>query len=191
MTSFRPMISRRLIAAALPALTLLPILAGCGSTTATTSTTAQAATNPGAAAYAYARCMREHGVSGFPDPQVKTSANGTSVSQMLPASAAASPAFKTAQKACQGILPAATGTIPGQQQAHKKVLLAFAHCLRSHGLAGFPDPNRDGQITQQMISAAGFDLHSSQFQRAATACVGVTHGAITAAQVQAAASHQP
>ncbi len=106
----------------------------------------------------------------------------------VPASAGASPAFKAAHKACRGILPAPGASSPGERQAHRQVMLAFAHCLRSHGLSGFPDPNHNGQITPQMISAAGVDLRSNQFLRAATGCVGVTHGAITLAQVRAAAS---
>ncbi|MGZ4286692.1 MAG: hypothetical protein ACXVW5_21050 [Solirubrobacteraceae bacterium] len=40
------------------------------------------------------------------------------------------------------------------QGPHKQVLLAFAHCLRAHGVNGFPDPNANGQLTTEMISAA-------------------------------------
>jgi hypothetical protein len=190
MTSFRFIISRRLIARALPALVLMPVAAGCGSVHPTTSTTGSAAAqNPDvAAAFAYARCLREHGVPNVPDPQVSTTPGGGSVRIAVQASAGNTPRLKAAQKACRGILPA-----PGS--AHYdgpsgKVLLAFAKCLRSHGLSGFPDPNRDGRVTQQMISAAGINPASIAFQRAATACVGVTHGAITAAQVRAAGSGQ-
>lgn len=191
MTSFAfPTISRRLILRALPALILLPVAAGCGSVHPTTSTTNSAASqDPGvAAAFAYAKCLREHGLPNTPDPQVSTTAGGGSVHIAVQAVAGNSPHFKAAQKACRGILPA-----PGSAQhggPSGKVLLAFAKCLRSHGLSGFPDPNRDGRITQQMISAAGFSPQSVAFQRAATACVGVTHGAITAAQVRAAGSAQ-
>jgi hypothetical protein len=190
MTSFAfPTISRTLILRALPAVVLTAVAAGCGSVHPTTSTTGGlAAKGPAAPAFAYATCMRDHGLTGFPDPQVSTSGGATSVKQMLPASLAASPRFKSAQKACQGILPG-----PGSRSSDGpsgKVLLAFARCLRGHGLSGFPDPNRDGRITQQMISAAGISPQSIAFQRAATACIGVTHGAITAAQVRAAGSGQ-
>jgi hypothetical protein len=64
--------------------------------------------------------------------------------------------------------------------------LAFARCLRRHGLARFPDPNSQGQITRQMISAAGIDLHQPAVLSAAKACVGVTHGVITQADVDRA-----
>jgi hypothetical protein len=37
-----------------------------------------------------------------------------------------------------------------------------------------------------MVSAAGVDIHSRKFLDAAKVCVGVTGGAITLAQIQAA-----
>jgi hypothetical protein len=55
--------------------------------------------------------------------------------------------------------------------------------LRSHGISDFPDPNVQGQLTLQMIRAAGVDLHAPSLLSAAKACVGVTHGAITIAAV--------
>jgi hypothetical protein len=61
----------------------------------------------------------------------------------------------------------------------------MTHCLRNHGIAGFPDPDRNGRLTLEMISAAGVDVHSRQFLNAGLACVGVSHGTVTAAQVRA------
>ena len=170
------------------------VAAGCGSskppaTTTNSAANSAASQNPANAAYAYARCMRAHGVTDFPDPQVTTTANGGSIHIAVRAADASSPAFKPAQKACRGILPG-PGNSGSDDQAHRQVLLAFAHCLRNHGLAGFPDPNHNGQLTLQMISAAGIDVRSNEFVRAGTACVGVTHGAISLAQVQAVASGQ-
>ena len=181
---------RRLIVPALLALLFMPFAAGCGATSPTTtvSTTGTPASNPADAAFAYSRCIRAHGVTSFPDPHVSTTQNGASISQGVPASAGASPQFKSAETACRGILPAPGNSSSGDQQSHRQTLLVFARCLRSHGLAGFPDPNHAGQITPAMISAAGIDLHSTQFQRAGAACVGVTHGAITLGAVREAAS---
>lgn len=135
--------------------------------------------------------MREHGVSNFPDPHVVSHDGATSVSQMVPQSAATTPGFKTAQKACQNLQPTPqNGPGPGEQQQHKQVLLVFARCLRAHGVSAFPDPNSQGQLTLTMISAAGVDLHAPSFLSAARSCVGVTHGAITMAQVvQAVSGH--
>jgi hypothetical protein len=184
------MVSRRPVVRTLPALFLLPVLASCGSSNPPTTTTKSAASqDPAKAAYAYARCMRAHGVPGFPDPKVTTTAGGGSIRMAVPASAGSSPQFKPAQKACRGILPAPSNS-NSDDQSHRQVLLAFAHCLRGHGLAGFPDPNHDGQLTLQMIAAAGIDVRSSRFVHAGDACVGVTHGAITPALLRAAASGQ-
>ena len=93
----------------------------------------------------------------------------------------------SAQKTCSKILPAPQS--PSQdlarQQAQKRNLLAFAQCLRANGIHDFPDPNAQGQLPLPTVIAAGVDIHSRQFLDAAKACVGVTHGQITMAQIQA------
>ena len=132
--------------------------------------------------------MRSHGVTGFPDPHVRTNGNEVMVVQGLPPSAVASPHFKSAQRACRGIVPGPGNGPRSEQPGHRAALLAFARCMRGHGVSDFPDPNPQGQITQAMLSGAGFDLHSRPVLHAALSCVGVTHGAVTAAQVQSAVS---
>lgn len=160
---------------------------GCGSS-APPATTTQSSHSPAQAAFAFARCMHEHGVSNFPDPQVTTTPGGGSVSirQVMPASVAASPAFKSAQKACAALQPGPGRGPESRQGPHKQTLLAFARCLRANGVSGFPDPTAQGQLTLTMIQSAGVDLHARSFITAASRCVGVTHGAITMAQVAAA-----
>ena len=171
----------------LPALLLATITAGCGSNHPTTSTGTASAGNPAAAAYAYARCMRSHGVSNFPDPKVNVSPGHASVGFAVNPSQTGSPKFKSADKACSGILPAppSPAQVLAQQQAHKRTLLAFARCLRTNGIHGFPDPDTQGQLRLQTVIAAGVDIHSRQFLDATKACVGVTHGEITEAQIRA------
>ncbi|MGB7051389.1 MAG: hypothetical protein WBG41_07460 [Acidimicrobiales bacterium] len=46
--------------------------------------------------------------------------------------------------------------------------LAFSQCMRSHGVASFPDPNSQGQIS--FGSGNGIDSQSPQFQSAQQAC---------------------
>jgi hypothetical protein len=167
---------------------LAPLAAGCGSNKPTTSTStgaASAAENPANAAYAYARCIRAHGIPSFPDPQVSVTAGGGKISQEVPASAGLSPKFPAAQKACRGILPPPGNSGGSEDQARRPYMLALARCLRSHGINSFPDPDRNGRLTLQMITTAGVDVHSHGFLAAGLACVGVTHGTITAAQVRA------
>lgn len=158
---------------------------GCGSS-GPPANTGKAPTGPGASAYRYADCMRSHGVSNFPNPRVSVDGNRVSVMQAVPASDAAAPKFKSAQKACQGIIPG-PGSEP-DQQSHRLAFLSFARCMRDHGVSGFPDPNSQGRITAEMLSAAGVELTSRFVYRAAIRCAPVTHGLITPAQVAQAAN---
>jgi hypothetical protein len=130
--------------------------------------------------------MRAHGVSDFPDPQVTTSPGQTSIRIAMRAVGKGSPQFKTAQQACQHLMPGPQNESPAQRQARAQALLAFARCLRSHGISNFPDPNSQGQLTIEMINAAGVDLHAPGLMTAGKACVGVTHGQITVADVERA-----
>jgi hypothetical protein len=165
------------------------LAAGCGSSSPPSSTSSSDAGAPSqksvvASAFRYSRCMRTHGVTNFPDPKVTTSPGHSSVG--IAAVGPPSPAMNAAQKACQGIMPQG-GPSPAQQgqqdRVHRQALLAFARCLRGHGVPGFPDPTTQGDLTPQMLSSAGVDLKAPAFLHEALACVGVTHGAITPAQV--------
>jgi hypothetical protein len=125
--------------------------------------------------------MRAHGIAGYPDPQVTTNPDGSVAMAVAgPASGSAAPAFRSAQKACSAILLAQSS---GPRGPSRQEFLAFAHCLHTHGIPDFPDPNTQGQITGQMINASGVDLKAPSFLAAADACVGVTHGAITRAGI--------
>jgi hypothetical protein len=61
--------------------------------------------------------------------------------------------------------------------------LAFASCMRAHGFRSFPDPTSSGQITHEMLAAAGIDVHQPAALQAADACVSISHGVITKADV--------
>lgn len=170
------------------ALLLASIAAGCGSQSpsATGGPSAQSGKNNDvSAAYAFSRCMRSHGLPNFPDPKVSTSPGHASVGIAVNPSETSSPKFNSAQKACQGILPAPNSHSAQHEGPSKQVLLAFAQCMRSKGIHGFPDPDAQGQLRLPSVTAAGVDIHSRQFLAAATSCVGVTHGQITAAQIRA------
>jgi hypothetical protein len=68
-------------------------------------------------------------VSDFPDP-------GASGPQETPVSSA--PAFVAAQKACGGG-PGGPG-LPHATEAQKAQAIAFAKCMRAHGVPDWPDP---------------------------------------------------
>lgn len=103
----------------------------------------------------FAACMREHGVDGFPDPDasgeltVDAVANGSAVDTQAPS-------WDAALEACKDLQPAGfTGR--GRTAAQQRSALAFAQCVREHGVADFPDPPRDGALidTNRIPSAAG------------------------------------
>jgi hypothetical protein len=166
------------------------LAAGCGSSHQTSSNSA-GPHNIANKAFELAACMRNHGVANFPDPKVSSSTPGqTQVAMVVPNQFARSPQFKSASQACRSILPVVGNISPAQvaqqQQQHKQDLLAFASCLRAHGLTKFPDPTSQGQLTLAMIQQAGVDLHAPDVLPAARACIGVTHGAVTWANVERA-----
>lgn len=157
------------------------LMSACGSSSGSPGTTAS--NSPAAAAFKYGSCIRHHGVSGYPDPQVTTNPGGSVAMAVAgAANASAAPAFRFAQKACSGILLAQSST-NGPSGPSRQEFLAFAHCLHTHGISDFPDPNTQGQITGQMIDSSGIDFKAPSFVTAADACVGVTHGTITRAGV--------
>jgi hypothetical protein len=103
----------------------------------------------------FARCVRAHGVPDFPDPQV-----GSDGVPRFPDSAPRVPT--QAQQACRAVAaripPEYTGTVPASAVDLQK-LLAFAHCMRAHGIPDWPDPNSLGEFPiDQRIRARGKEL---------------------------------
>jgi hypothetical protein len=110
-------------------------LGACGSTGQASGTgtgAANASAGQPSRDLEFSECMRAHGVSNFPDP----TANGL---QLGPGIDAKSPAFKSAQQACRQFLPN-KGVPPATSAKDRAAALAFARCMRSHGVPGFPDP---------------------------------------------------
>ncbi len=162
-----------------------PSVASLGTTTSrrARSGPATSQTGPQQAGLEYARCMRAHGVPGFPDPGAGggfTFARGSGVDP-------SSPAFRAAQAACEKLMGG--GLAPGTQThpaaAWLAKMVAAAHCMRRHGVPGFPDPttavpsprvlggggvisNIEGAVF--VLPAATVDMRSTAFARAARTC---------------------
>jgi hypothetical protein len=195
-------LSHRALAIALAALTAM-LVAACGGAkkppSASLSGRAGAGAGPGAgtaagarnagvqAAYRYADCMRTHGVTNFGDPKVSSDGSSSSIGFHVDPAITGSPAFKSAQRTCAHILPRPTGapTAP-QQHAREQAFLAFSRCMREHGFPKFPDPDSQGRLSPAMLSAAGINLQQPAIRPAGYACVSVTHGLITRADINQA-----
>jgi hypothetical protein len=159
-------------------------LAGCGGTSPTSTTTGSAGPKGGVnAAYKFSACMRAHGLANFPDPVVKTSPGSQSVGIRITPAISGSPQFKTAQKACQSILPAPSNSDLAaqaqQEHQHAQDILSFVRCLRSHGITRFPDPDPQGRLSLQTVKQDGVDLYAPSFVSAAKACIPASNGAVT------------
>ncbi|MGH3125744.1 MAG: hypothetical protein ACRDND_32610 [Streptosporangiaceae bacterium] len=70
--------------------------------------------------------------------------------------------------ACGGS-PSSTGGSPGAAgSANSQKILAFSHCIRSHGVPDFPDPNSSGVLPKSQV--AQLAASSPQFPAAHGAC---------------------
>jgi hypothetical protein len=79
----------------------------------------------------FAECVRENGVSDFPDPNAKNDFEyGVSVSPAV---------WKKAIDACKELQP--PGTLSSKRSTKQQsASLKFAQCIRENGVKDFPDP---------------------------------------------------
>jgi hypothetical protein len=135
--------------------------------------------SPGSQAVAYSACMRQHGVSNFPDPKITTHGNGVSVAIGINPSISGNPHFNSAQQTCKKLLPEGSG---GESSSHpispqeQTQYLKAAACIRSHGIPNFPDPTFSGGGVH--VSDRGLNLHSPQAQAAEEACQSLIPGGL-------------
>jgi hypothetical protein len=127
--------------------------------------------------------MRQHGVPDYPNPQPVNNGGEQGIRQDLPPGMTGSPAFVTADKDCAGILPMPQNGDSAQNARGRLQrelgLLAFARCVRSHGVANFPDPNAQGQLTDATLATAGINIHLPYVVNAAVACIPASHGVVS------------
>jgi hypothetical protein len=171
------------------AASIAALIAGCGGGTKPPTTGAQNG-DPVKAAYKFSSCMRQHGVPQFPDPVVVSQPGEQGIGIHVTPAETSSPSFKSAQSACQGIMPGSSSTAqsPGDGPAREQHMLAFARCVRGHGFSDFPDPTSGGQIRPEMLTSAGINIHQPAFEQAAITCVPSSGGALSVAQIRQALS---
>lgn len=162
----------------LAALALLAVIvAGCGSASAGGGNTATARDR----AVKFAECMRNDGVSGFPDPDasgrltIDAVANSSSIDTN-------STAFRQAMTACKHLEPPGF-TGPKVTPQLRTARLRFAQCIRDNGVPDFPDPTPNGPlIDTNRIPSFNTSAGMSALQAAMRKCgqfaraAGVTGG---------------
>jgi hypothetical protein len=157
-------------------LAVVGVAAGCGggsgsqgvasvgaSTSTTSSSTSQSAENEMAQLVRYSACMRSHGLPNFPDPD----ASGSIRLKAGSGSGPDSTQYESANQACKSLLPNGGVQSPAEQAQRRASLLAFAACMRKHGIPNFPDPDSQGQFPS---SIAQILRNKAQFRAAENAC---------------------
>ncbi|HTW06468.1 MAG TPA: hypothetical protein VME46_03105 [Acidimicrobiales bacterium] len=120
----------------------------------------------------YAKCIRSHGVSDFPDPAPV--AGGGYAFRVQPDANPRSPTpqFQAAENACEKDVPPSLAKLtPAQMMANA---LKYAVCMRAHGEPDFPDPNGQGMI--KINPTGAMSPSSPEFQRAEKACQNLDNG---------------
>jgi hypothetical protein len=117
---------------------------------------------------AYAKCMREHGISDFPDPQP---GGGIAIQAGPPGSDLDenNPQFKAADDACKSLLPPPSKE---DQQQELEDMLSYAKCMREHGFPSFPDPKPGEGIDLDIGKHPELDPNNPRYQAANKACGG-------------------
>jgi hypothetical protein len=158
------------------------VVAGCSSAPpSTTGASGSRVSTLHAQAVRFAECMRNSGVSGFPDPDANGSltldgvVNGSSLQPD-------SPSFKSALQACKTLEPPGFTGQP-RTAAQQSAALKFAQCIRDKGVTDFPDPVQGEPLvdTNRISSAAtpqGMSILNAAMHkcRQASAAAGVTGG---------------
>jgi len=139
-----------------------------------------ASIDPDDAPFAFAKCMREHGID-MPDPETQP---GGGFSQRIDGRNIDPEKMQAAQEACQDILEQAGGFRGELDPEQLDKLVEFAQCMREHGI-DMPDPTTNGKggILFRTESgsdgggdsggktfAGGIDPESEEFQAAQEAC---------------------
>jgi hypothetical protein len=167
--------------AALALVALIGVIsAGCGSDAPSGTGTAGAgsANTARGKAVRFAQCMRDNGVSGFPDPDASGEltidgvVNGSSFDP-------SSPTWKEALGACKHLQPPGFMGDQHVTAQEQKLRLKFAQCMRENGVKDFPDPAKgDPLVDTRRIPSAATNGGMSIINAAMHKCGGVAEAAM-------------
>jgi hypothetical protein len=154
------------------------LLAACGGGSGSTNVGATTESpNSSSSPVGLSRCMRAHGLTNFPDPSAGPGGEGfngiirgADGGLIVDGITFSGPAADAAQKACARFLEP-SGPPPQPTRRQKERALAFARCMRAHGVPSFPDPNFTA-AAGKATSPTAVDPNSPAFKHAAEACGG-------------------
>lgn len=180
---------RRIIATALISACMAGGAAGCSAAGASGpqggSSQAGGAGQVMTAMRQLARCIRGHGMPGWPDPVI----NPLTGAPDWPQDAPDVPA--SIQQACQSIASRLPPDVQNSQPptaASMQALLRFARCMRSHRVTDWPDPNAMGEFPLTTAMSIQFKVAD---RRATAACIRYVPGGSQYLQFVGTAAPQP
>lgn len=150
---------------------LVLVAAACGANPSSIGSKAKAPANTQSVSsqpLAFSNCVRSHGVANFPDPN---SSGVWPKSQVE--GAASNPEYPAATRACGHLLPdGGPGVAPSRavDQEIQTDMEKFARCMRSHGVANWPDPTLDRGRAIFDPQAAGIDTSAPQISAKVHEC---------------------
>jgi hypothetical protein len=113
---------------------------------------------------AFSACMRSHGVPSFPDPDSSGRIQvPSSIDDRLPT-------VRAAYRACRNLAPSESSITGQGGTMSQEQLLAFAKCMRSHGVPALPDPQVVNGHIRIRITAGKIDPSSPIVTTAMAAC---------------------
>jgi hypothetical protein len=140
-------------------------LSACGSSSGG-SPSANAADN----ALKFSRCMREHGIKNFPDPEAV--GGGERLTFKAGPGGPSPQTMEAAQKACRRFADANRKKLSPQERVQREEQVnRFARCMREHGIDIHTSTAGGGvQIQIHPGAGGGPNPESPSFQRAQKAC---------------------
>ena len=137
----------------------------CSGDPASPTTTGASPSASSSATQTFSECMRAHGEPNFPD---QNSGGGYSI----PPSSGINPnsaAYQNAMNACSSLRRGGAGSNSVSPQYLAKEV-RFSQCMRTHGVADFPDPNSHGGFS----GTSSMNPQSPAFQNAQATCSRLT-----------------
>lgn len=137
---------------------------GAGSSGSSGSNSNSSGSNANATleqAVKYSQCMRENGVTKFPDPdkdgKIRIAAGGPNRNL---------PQYKKAQQACKSQEPPGLQDDPAETAKAQQEWLKWAQCMRRNGIPNMPDP-QNGRL---LVPRDKINTNSPQFKKALNTC---------------------